>query len=129
MNSTVQAIVSSLHRSCRTRVALAWALTLALILNLSACDRQQTASPPAAPDATAKAPPAAGPQPQPDAGGTNRAQTSGLPDFTVLVERQGPAVVNVVTTRRARPGAGVDLPDDPIFDFFRRFMPNPPTSQ
>ena len=54
-------------------------------------------------------------------------QTSGLPDFTVLVERQGPAVVNVVTTRRVRGGMG-DFPDDPLFEFFRRFIPRPPDS-
>lgn len=43
----------------------------------------------------------------------------------MLVERQGPAVVNVVTARKLRGGA-LDLPDDPILDFFRRFMPTPP---
>jgi serine protease Do len=70
---------------------------------------------------------APGPQPQADASTTPRAQASGLPDFTVLVETQGPAVVNVVTTTRAvRGGPGGGLPDDPLFDFFRRFMPNPP---
>ena len=71
-------------------------------------------------------PAAAGPQPQPDAASTGRAQATGLPDFTVLVERQGPAVVNVVTTRKLQAGGGAGLPDDPLFDFFRRFMPSPP---
>ena len=45
-----------------------------------------------------------------------------------LVERQGPAVVNVVTTRTARnsgtPATG--SPNDPFFEFFRRFMPEVP---
>src|SRR5215210_8202992 len=100
---------------------------LVLAIGFSACDQQRSATnPPGPPDTTAKAPAPSGPQPQPDAATTNRAQTSGLPDFTVLVERQGPAVVNVVTSRRARAAAGLELPDDPIFDFFRRFMPNPP---
>jgi serine protease Do len=126
MSSTVQAIVPTFRAASRTGRALAWAIALALTVFLSACDQRQATTPPAAPDTTAKAPAPAGPQPQPNAAATNRAQTSGLPDFTVLVERQGPAVVNVVTSRRARPGAGVELPDDPVFDFFRRFMPNPP---
>ncbi|MDP3083943.1 MAG: DegQ family serine endoprotease [Rubrivivax sp.] len=60
-----------------------------------------------------------------------RAQTVQLPDFTELVERVGPAVVNIRTTERARPGAGpgggggsaTPSPDlDPsIEEFFRRF--------
>jgi serine protease Do len=56
-----------------------------------------------------------------------------LPDFTDLVEKHGPAVVNVSTTAgtgaRAR-GGGPRLPnvpeDDPFFEFFRRFMPQVP---
>jgi len=99
-----------------------------LAIALSGCKEHDatTSVPPPAPESSAKAPARAGPQPQPDAGATSTAQASGLPDFTVLVERQGPAVVNVVTMRRARAGGGLELPDDPIFDFFRRFMPNPP---
>ena len=77
----------------------------------------------------------AAPAAQPQTGGTAAAATSdsqplvrGLPDFTVLVERFGPAVVNVqVTEKRAEPQAnarGVPpglSPNDPLFDFFRRF--------
>ncbi|HYH40348.1 MAG TPA: DegQ family serine endoprotease [Burkholderiales bacterium] len=101
---------------------------VALLISLTACGERQAEVAPAVPPPSAEGVPAApGPQPQPNATATPRAQASGLPDFTVLVERQGPAVVNVVTTRKAaRGGAGIDLPDDPIFDFFRRFMPNPP---
>jgi len=102
---------------------------LLLMTALAACGENQpgtgAAVPPAEPGALPSAPPA-GPQPQPNAAATPRAQASGLPDFTVLVERQGPAVVNVVTTRKARAGGGVELPDDPLFDFFRRFMPQQP---
>lgn len=55
-----------------------------------------------------------------------------LPDFTDLVERQGPTVVNISTTQtqtaRAQPGAP-QVPqlqeDDPFYEFFRRFVPNP----
>jgi serine protease Do len=99
-------------------------LSVLIALVLGACDvRQAEVTPP--PAADAPLPPApAGPQTQPNAAATPRAQASGLPDFTVLVERQGPAVVNVVTSRRAK--AGGEFPDDPLFDFFRRFLPQPP---
>ena len=51
-----------------------------------------------------------------------------LPDFTELVEAQGPAVVNISTTSsnaaQQAPGQGPGGPeDDPFFDFFRRYGP------
>jgi serine protease Do len=57
-----------------------------------------------------------------------------LPDFTELVEKQGPAVVNVSTTQINRvpqmfQGAP-NLPEnDPFNDFFRRFAPQVPREQ
>jgi serine protease Do len=55
------------------------------------------------------------------------AQAQGLPDFTDLVEKQGPAVVNVSTTSTARGGPQSPVPeDDPFYDFFRRFGPQQP---
>ncbi|MEO8164234.1 MAG: DegQ family serine endoprotease, partial [Betaproteobacteria bacterium] len=54
-------------------------------------------------------------------------QVQGLPDFSDLVDKQGPAVVNVSTTSTAH-GAGAPSPvpeDDPFYDFFRRFGPPP----
>jgi serine protease Do len=55
------------------------------------------------------------------------AQAQGLPDFTDLVEKQGPAVVNVSTTSTAHAGAQSPVPeDDPFYDFFRRFGPPQP---
>ena len=53
------------------------------------------------------------------------AQVQGLPDFTELVEKQGPAVVNVSTTSTAHGGSAQSpVPeDDPFNDFFRRFGP------
>jgi serine protease Do len=54
-----------------------------------------------------------------------------LPDFTDLVEKTGPAVVNIRTTEKAKanqgmPGAGAD--DEEMQEFFRRFfgVPVPP---
>jgi serine protease Do len=52
-----------------------------------------------------------------------------LPDFTDLVEKQGPAVVNISTTQSVRnpllPQAPQLQEDDPFYEFFRRFIPNP----
>ena len=57
-----------------------------------------------------------------------------LPDFTDLVEKSGGAVVNISTTMTSRnPLAGRGGPnipeDDPFYEFFRRFMPNPGPGQ
>ncbi|HMN82497.1 MAG TPA: DegQ family serine endoprotease [Burkholderiaceae bacterium] len=58
-----------------------------------------------------------------------------LPDFADLVEKVGPAVVNIRTTERARAaesrgGAAPQFPlpegmdeNDPLYEFFRRFFP------
>lgn len=53
-----------------------------------------------------------------------------LPDFTELVEKQGATVVNISTTQTARSPLGTpQIPqlqeDDPFYEFFRRFIPNP----
>jgi serine protease Do len=52
-----------------------------------------------------------------------------LPDFTDLVERQGPTVVNISTTQSVRSPLAPQVPNlqegDPFFEFFRRFIPNP----
>ena len=57
-------------------------------------------------------------------------RAQGLPDFTDLVEKVGPAVVNIRTTERSRNRAvGPELDDD-MLEFFRRFglpLPNRPT--
>jgi serine protease Do len=48
-----------------------------------------------------------------------------LPDFTQLVERQGPAVVNI-SASKAVPrisGAVPQLSEDPMLEFFRQFFP------
>jgi serine protease Do len=52
-----------------------------------------------------------------------------LPDFTDLVEKQGPTVVNISTTQSARSALAPQIPnlpeDDPFYEFFRRFIPSP----
>jgi serine protease Do len=72
-------------------------------------------------------------------------RTANLPDFTSLMKQQGPAVVNVITKRdpartarneRGQPGPqgpqgqGPQGPqsqaEDPLLEFFRRFMPDAP---
>ena len=55
----------------------------------------------------------------------------GLPDFTELVEKVGPAVVGIRTTERARTGRGGSAGeiDEDMLEFFRRFglpIPNRP---
>jgi serine protease Do len=57
--------------------------------------------------------------------------TQVLPDFADLADRAGPAVVNIRTTARLAANAGaLPFPDidenDPMYEFFRRFFPNPP---
>jgi serine protease Do len=45
-----------------------------------------------------------------------------LPDFSQLVEKCGPAVVNVEVVEKAQPGGPQGLsPNDPFYDFFKRF--------
>jgi serine protease Do len=48
---------------------------------------------------------------------------AGLPDFTGLVERYGPAVVNIDVVGKSQPVAEFPgmSPNDPFYDFFRRF--------
>jgi len=57
------------------------------------------------------------------------AQSVALPDFTELVERSAPAVVNIRTTARISQSHMQQFPDldenDPGWEFFRRFFPQP----
>jgi serine protease Do len=58
------------------------------------------------------------------------AQVRELPDFSELAEKQAPAVVNISTTQVRERRAVPQLPDldenDPLYDFFRRFIPRQP---
>jgi serine protease Do len=94
---------------------------LAVAVALGACSRELSAQ---APGAAAPAPRAAEVAPAaPEVVGR------ALPDFTQLVEHYGPAVVNVEVVEKARPAAGAGQglsPDDPFYDFFKRFgLPAP----
>ena len=104
-------------------------LMLAAALALTACGRGPgRASAPAdpgnaAPAGTAAVTPVPPPPVSTPSPGTAAALARGLPDFTELVARYGPAVVNVTVLERSRggPGADDDAPDDPLHDFLRRF--------
>jgi serine protease Do len=54
---------------------------------------------------------------------SSQAQTQALPDFTELVDKVGPAVVNIRTTERGRTARGGAAPeiDEDMLEFFRRF--------
>ena len=54
-----------------------------------------------------------------------------LPDFADLVDRVGPAVVNIRTTQKITPGQPQSQIDEEMQEFFRRFfgVPLPPTPQ
>ena len=59
------------------------------------------------------------------------ASASELPDFTELVEKQGPTVVNISATQithnaQAMPGVPNLPKGDPFFEFFNRFAPQVP---
>ena len=102
------------------------AAVLAVAVALGACSRDLSAQAPGTAALAAPSPAAA-----PAAGAPVAADpvVHALPDFTQLVERYGPAVVNVEVVEKARPTAGGPpglSPDDPFYDFFRRFgLPAP----
>lgn len=58
------------------------------------------------------------------------AQVRELPDFAELAEKQGPTVVNISTTQMRERRTSPQVPnleeDDPLYDFFRRFVPRQP---
>jgi serine protease Do len=96
-----------------------FAVVLAILV-LSGCSR----SDPASPSKTA--------QPAVQAGSGTPAAAIQLPNFVDLVKREGPAVVNVSTTRTVKqdgPAIPGLAPDDPAAEFFRRFIPPGPTQE
>jgi serine protease Do len=97
-------------RSYRSR-SLAAAVVASLGLAACSPDFASVASADTTAAATVEAPNAAG------------RVVTGLPDFSALVERYGPAVVNVTVVEKAEPVANQPRmsPNDPFYEFFRRF--------
>jgi serine protease Do len=119
-------------RSSRARAPRRLVAACAIVLALGGCSRGFSA--PSGHDAAAPAPGAASadaavavaaqPVPAPSTDTVTRV----LPDFSALVERYGPAVVNVEVVEKAQAGGGIPglSPNDPFYDFFRRFgIPTP----
>jgi len=70
---------------------------------------------------------ASGSQPVPSVPAVESAVRA-LPDFSPLVEKYGPAVVNVEVVEKPQPSNGPQglSPNDPFYDFFKRFgIPTP----
>src|SRR4051812_34971615 len=85
-------------------------------LSLAACDRKQLEA--------NKAPP-----PGSSSSGANGDRMVSLPDFTPLMKSQGPVVVNVITMNKTAAQAsrsGAPQQNDPMDEFFRRFIPDLP---
>ncbi len=91
----------------------------AMAVALAACARDLPAESAQAQSTPAPAAPAVAP---PEAAAGADVAVRALPDFTQLVDHYGPAVVNVEVVQKpqANPGQGLS-PNDPFYDFFRRF--------
>ena len=104
---------------------------MALAVALAACSRDTSAQqthPGVSPQPAASAAPSAAAAEPSAADPTLHA----LPDFTELVDKYGPAVVNVEVVEKAQPAPGVPglSPNDPFYDFFHRFgIPTPDQGQ
>lgn len=88
------------------------AISIAALMFVS-CNQQTSVSPANASTPAATASPAS---------------SVALPNFTALVKKEGPAVINISTTRKVRgmvpfPGFPGISPDDPFYEFFRHFAP------
>ncbi|HZF15564.1 MAG TPA: DegQ family serine endoprotease [Steroidobacteraceae bacterium] len=98
-------------------------LTLTALL-VSACSQASTTDAPAAKPGNSAPAVAAAAAPGPAVN-----YSGSLPDFTVLVDRYGSAVVNVSVIEKLQPTVdfgGPNLsPDDPFYDFFKRFRGAP----
>ncbi len=94
--------------------ALAISLTM-IVLTFVSCDKQSTVLPTTANAAISSVSSAV-------------AVSVALPNFTALVKKEGPAVINISTTKKVRemlsfPTVPGLTPDDPFNEFFRRFAP------
>jgi serine protease Do len=109
----------------QSRSARRAVLMSALAVVLTACSGDSTAQQKQQPVPSPAAAVPTAPTPASDSAPLVR----GLPDFSTLVERASPAVVNVEVVQTAQNtggGPGGLSPDDPLSDFFRRFnIPQP----
>ena len=108
----------------------------ALVLTLSGCSGDLSAQASASAAAQGGQPPAPGapaqalpttPTPAP-----GEVVTRALPDFSALVDHYGPAVVNVEVVEKSQGNAGIQglSPNDPFYDFFKRFgVPGPDSGE
>jgi serine protease Do len=104
----------------RPRLLALLAALLCAAAGLAACGRK------APHEATGPVATAPAPVVQPASPGTVAAAVRGLPDFTELVARAGPAVVNISVVERGRAASfDEDAPDDPLHEFLRRFGAQP----
>ncbi len=108
---------------------LGLAVLSAVMVLLTACGKREQAAPqasaPAAQPPTQTATPQASVAPAPRPSPAATAPVIALPNFAALVKQEGPAVVNISTTQTVRRGGGFPgmSPDDPFYEFFRRFAP------
>ena len=107
---------------------------LCIAVALAACSRELSAqsTAPAGAPALASAGAPLGTQAAAPASSAAEPLVRSLPDFSTLVDRYGPAVVNVEVVEKAQGGGGVQglSPNDPFYDFFRRFgIPAPEQGQ
>ena len=116
------------------RVAAAATVSLLVAAVGGGCGRSATRVPPPPPPSPAPQAQRPGPPAEP--------LVKGLPDFTALVERYGPTVVNVTVVEKGQGAVGGDddegqAPADPLGEFLRRFggmphggaMPAPPVQR
>jgi serine protease Do len=129
MNTRCESRETQYARAPRRLVA-----ACAIVLALAGCSRGFSAqsahgsASPAPGGASADAGVVAVAAAQPVAAPSADVAVRALPDFSALVERYGPAVVNVEVVEKAQPSGGIPglSPNDPFYDFFRRFgIPTP----
>lgn len=111
-------VLSMLHRPFVRRSLAA----VSALLVFTACQPHTSSASGAVPQASAATPPVAA---TPAVQGRMM-----LPDFASLVQQHGPAVVNITTRGKRIPAGRGMSPNDPMFEFFRRFgipMPNMPS--
>ncbi len=116
--SLAEALAMSTGPVVRRTLAAALAVTL-----FAACSPQASTAAGGVPGVAAQTRPASVASP-PAGAALSGALVQGLPDFAALVERCGPAVVNVSVLQRRQRGADIPglSPDDPFYEFFRRFQ-------